>query len=60
MSKRKSQPVALPKKDDNIIRIDPREVERKVRKPLPPPIQWHRRKTDEKRKPKHPGTEEGE
>ncbi|MFZ2804505.1 MAG: hypothetical protein WA001_04735 [Patescibacteria group bacterium] len=58
MSKHKSRPVALPKKDDNTIHIDKRAVERKVRKPLPPAIQWHRQKTGYTRKPKHPGSED--
>lgn len=38
--------------------IDIYEVDRKVRKPLPPPVQRHRQKTKYRRKPKHPKQEE--
>lgn len=43
-----------PSQDRMIIKIDPREVDSKVRKPLPPPSQTHRDKSKYRRKPKHP------
>ena len=59
MAKRKPQPVRLPKKDSNFIgTIDMNKIRRKVRKPLPPPVQVHKTKTEYRRKPKHPKQEE--
>jgi hypothetical protein len=56
MAKRKPRPVVLPKKDDNVIHIDRRDI--KVRKPLPPPVQVHKTKTAYRRKPRTPSQEE--
>jgi len=60
MSKRKPRPVVPPIDDTKLftITIDPKEVEGKVRKPLPPATQRHRNKTKYRRKPKHPGGED--
>jgi hypothetical protein len=58
MGKKRSRPVVLPKKQDNIIHIDLHEVERKIRKSAVRPVQYHRRKTSYSRKPKHPKKED--
>lgn len=43
-----------PKKDDEmVIKINPFEIERKIRKPLPPPSRFHKDKSKYSRKQKH-------
>ena len=41
------------KRDDMVITIDPAEIEKRVRKPLPPPSRFHKDKSKYERKPKH-------
>ena len=55
MAKKNSHPVRIVTADPNFVgTISVREAERKVRKPLPPPTQRHKVKTDYRRTPKHP------
>lgn len=56
MAKTQSHTVHIEHADPNFVgSIDMREVDRKMRKPLPPPTQRHKVKTDYRRNEKHPG-----
>jgi hypothetical protein len=56
MAKKNSHPVRITTVDPNFVgTISVREAERKVRKPLPPPTQRHKVKTEYRRQEKHPG-----
>ncbi|MEO5927780.1 MAG: hypothetical protein ABIO72_03600 [Patescibacteria group bacterium] len=58
MAKNKLHPVSFNTTDPNIVgSISMREIDRTVRKPLPPATQRHRVATDYRRKPKHPHQE---
>lgn len=53
MAKQKRHDISFKKKGDEVIEINPFDVERKIRKPLPPPSKTHRDKTKYNRKQKH-------
>jgi len=50
----KNIPVLPAKPDKIIISIDPMEVMKRIRKPLPPASQFHRNRKTYTRKQKHP------
>lgn len=59
MGKAKTYDIKPEKNRRTIIRIDIREVEKKIRKPHAPPTKTHASKKRYRRKPKHP-KQEGE
>jgi len=54
MAKQRSKPTIIKKIEDDIIVINPFEIEKKIRKSLPPPAQTHKSKIKYNRKSKHP------
>ena len=54
MAKQKNKPVVTIKHEDETIIINPFAVEKKIRKPLPPPTKKHKSKIKYNRKSKHP------
>jgi len=58
MPKQKTHVMNKQKDNKILITINPFEVEKKVRKPLPPATQIHRDKTQYSRKSKHPKKQE--
>ncbi|MBD3281260.1 hypothetical protein GF391_00755 [Candidatus Uhrbacteria bacterium] len=54
MSKQKTHDTSAVNKSDNeIIEINPFEIEKRIRKPLPPPSKLHKDKSKYTRKQKH-------
>ncbi|MDF1496739.1 MAG: hypothetical protein P1P90_01625 [Patescibacteria group bacterium] len=53
MPKQKSHEVMPQKSDEIVITINPFDIEKRVRKPLPPPSRFHKDKSKYSRKQKH-------